>query len=71
MGVEVPAGDHSQRGTPGGGAHCQLKKAIRTRQACLTSRCENCLRSLGGRWEGARIQIQTRGESLQTPLQGI
>ena len=54
------------------GDHSKFKKVIRTRQACLTSwRSKNRLRSLGGGWDEACIQIQTKGKSLRTALRLI
>ena len=69
MVVEVPIGDHGLRGRLGDVGRLKVQEGHQNEAALLHQwRCENCLMSLGGEWDEACFQIQTKGKSLRTTL---
>ena len=72
MVVEVPIGDHTQRGKPGGcWETTKLREAIRIRQPYMNSGVGELPQVIGWGWDEACIQIQTKGKCLKTTLQLI
>ena len=64
-------GDHRHRGKPGRRWETVLSSRRPSEQGSLAYLAEHCLRSSGGGWDEACIQIQTKGRSPKTTLQLI